>query len=258
MGYRSYDPATGQFVSNDPAGLAGGDINLRTYVGNQPTDFIDPSGLKQHKKKPSGGQSSGKKKPPPAPAICVPCVFKNLANAAGNQLKQAAGNVAAGWNSAANWAGNAWNSGANWISNAVGNAFSNAFSNLQNLEQQYNNLQQQNNKARIGDPPAPPAPAAAERNASFPRKHQAHQLRPLPADRRRSSFQRTPTTSPAPPASAPPASSPPTRRSPIRSTSRTCRRPPRLRRLSPSHSSSVPTSTGAPSSSVQSISAAPS
>ncbi len=45
MGYRTYDPTTGQFVSNDPLGLGGGDVNLRRYVGNDPIARIDPSGL---------------------------------------------------------------------------------------------------------------------------------------------------------------------------------------------------------------------
>ena len=213
MGSRSYDPATGQFVSNDPAGLAGGDINLRTYVGNQPTDFIDPSGLKRQKK-PSGGQSSGKKKPPPP--LCVTCVLRQAAAGIGNTI----GNAINGIGYAANTLGNGLQQWANDASNTLRTVL---------------------HGIGLGDPPAPPAPAAAERNASFPRNHQAPQLRPLAAERRRSSFQRTPTTSPAPPASAPPALSPPSRRSPTRSTSRTCRRPPRLRRPSPSHSSSVPT-----------------
>ena len=45
MHFRNYDPTTGQFVSNDPIGLLGVDANLRRYVGNSPTDQIDPSGL---------------------------------------------------------------------------------------------------------------------------------------------------------------------------------------------------------------------
>ena len=46
MGARSYDPTTGQFLTNDPSGLAGGDTNLRIYAGNSPLDLIDPSGNK--------------------------------------------------------------------------------------------------------------------------------------------------------------------------------------------------------------------
>ena len=45
MRAREYTPATGQFLSNDPTGLGGGDANLRRYVGNDPTGFIDPLGL---------------------------------------------------------------------------------------------------------------------------------------------------------------------------------------------------------------------
>jgi RHS repeat-associated protein len=45
MGAREYSPLTGQFSSNDPAGLAGGDLNVRRYVGNNPVNYADPSGL---------------------------------------------------------------------------------------------------------------------------------------------------------------------------------------------------------------------
>ena len=34
----------GQFSSKDPSGLNGGDANLRRYAGNDPADFVDPSG----------------------------------------------------------------------------------------------------------------------------------------------------------------------------------------------------------------------
>ncbi len=44
MGARTYDPTTGQFLTNDPTGLGGGDTNLRIYAGNNPIDLIDPSG----------------------------------------------------------------------------------------------------------------------------------------------------------------------------------------------------------------------
>ena len=37
--------STGQFVSNDPIGLHGGDTNMRRYVcNNDPTDLVDPTG----------------------------------------------------------------------------------------------------------------------------------------------------------------------------------------------------------------------
>ena len=42
---RWYEPATGRFVNEDPSGFKGGDANLFRYVGNDPLDRIDPSGL---------------------------------------------------------------------------------------------------------------------------------------------------------------------------------------------------------------------
>jgi hypothetical protein len=39
------DPGTGRFISQDPIGLAGGDVNLYGYVGNSPASRTDPSGL---------------------------------------------------------------------------------------------------------------------------------------------------------------------------------------------------------------------
>ncbi|MEP6850587.1 MAG: RHS repeat-associated core domain-containing protein, partial [Acidobacteriota bacterium] len=41
---RWYDPNIGRFISEDPIGLGGGDINLYGYVGNHPLMFRDPSG----------------------------------------------------------------------------------------------------------------------------------------------------------------------------------------------------------------------
>ena len=42
---RFYDPGVGRFISEDPSGFAGGDTNLFRYVGNDPLDRVDPSGL---------------------------------------------------------------------------------------------------------------------------------------------------------------------------------------------------------------------
>ena len=42
---RWYDPASGRFVNLDPKGFAAGDADLYRYVGNSPTNAIDPSGL---------------------------------------------------------------------------------------------------------------------------------------------------------------------------------------------------------------------
>jgi RHS repeat-associated protein len=47
MGARSYAPTTGQFLSNDPIGLAGGQSNVRAYVGNDPLNEVDSSGLQE-------------------------------------------------------------------------------------------------------------------------------------------------------------------------------------------------------------------
>ena len=43
MRERDYTPATGQFLSNDPLGTGGGDLNIRRYAGNDPA-LLDPNG----------------------------------------------------------------------------------------------------------------------------------------------------------------------------------------------------------------------
>ena len=42
---RYYSPWLQRFVSQDPTGLASGDINFFAYVWNAPTNFTDPNGL---------------------------------------------------------------------------------------------------------------------------------------------------------------------------------------------------------------------
>ena len=42
---RFYDPTAGRFLTQDPIGFAGGDVNLYRYVQNNPVNFRDPSGL---------------------------------------------------------------------------------------------------------------------------------------------------------------------------------------------------------------------
>jgi len=44
MRAREYSTVTGQFLSNDPLGLNGGDPNFRRYAGNNPITYIDPVG----------------------------------------------------------------------------------------------------------------------------------------------------------------------------------------------------------------------
>jgi RHS repeat-associated protein len=46
MRNRWYDMGSGHFTQRDPIGLAGGDANLYSYVGNSPVRFTDPVGLR--------------------------------------------------------------------------------------------------------------------------------------------------------------------------------------------------------------------
>jgi uncharacterized protein RhaS with RHS repeats len=41
----SYDPTIGRWTVEDPIDFAGGDANLYRYVGNVPTNYVDPTGL---------------------------------------------------------------------------------------------------------------------------------------------------------------------------------------------------------------------
>jgi RHS repeat-associated protein len=45
MRARYYDPAVGRFISEDPLGFGGGDVNFFAYVQNNPVNRIDPFGL---------------------------------------------------------------------------------------------------------------------------------------------------------------------------------------------------------------------
>ncbi|QYU68227.1 hypothetical protein J4558_25925 [Leptolyngbya sp. 15MV] len=42
---RWYHPGIGRFISEDPIGFAGGDVNLNVYVKNRPLKYRDPRGL---------------------------------------------------------------------------------------------------------------------------------------------------------------------------------------------------------------------
>ncbi|MDD5243710.1 MAG: DUF6531 domain-containing protein [Syntrophorhabdaceae bacterium] len=44
MRARYYDPQVGRFISEDPLGFEGGDVNLYAYAGNNPVMLIDPWG----------------------------------------------------------------------------------------------------------------------------------------------------------------------------------------------------------------------
>src|SRR4030095_9635745 len=41
---RFYDTDIGRWISTDPLGFGGGDVNLFRYVRNNPTNYTDPSG----------------------------------------------------------------------------------------------------------------------------------------------------------------------------------------------------------------------
>jgi hypothetical protein len=45
MRARYYDPEVGRFISEDPIGFEGGDVNLCAYASNNPILLIDPLGL---------------------------------------------------------------------------------------------------------------------------------------------------------------------------------------------------------------------
>jgi RHS repeat-associated protein len=44
MWARYYDPEIGRFISKDPIGFLGGDLNLYAYVQNNPINWVDPEG----------------------------------------------------------------------------------------------------------------------------------------------------------------------------------------------------------------------
>jgi RHS repeat-associated protein len=56
FGLRPYDPRTGSWLSRDPGSFAMGDPNLMRFVGNAPTNYVDPTGM--------DGQAPGAQRPP--------------------------------------------------------------------------------------------------------------------------------------------------------------------------------------------------
>src|SRR5437867_7291532 len=46
---RYYHPGLARFISEDPIGFAGGDVNFYAYAGNSPVVFVDPFGLDKDK-----------------------------------------------------------------------------------------------------------------------------------------------------------------------------------------------------------------
>ncbi len=45
FGYRDYDPRIGSFITPDPIGLAGGDVDIYGYCLDDPINFVDRTGL---------------------------------------------------------------------------------------------------------------------------------------------------------------------------------------------------------------------
>ena len=45
---RWYEPVSGKFLSEDPIGFEGGDVNVSRYSGNDPVNNVDRSGLSCH------------------------------------------------------------------------------------------------------------------------------------------------------------------------------------------------------------------
>ncbi|MHC1727572.1 MAG: RHS repeat protein [Syntrophobacteraceae bacterium] len=72
MRARYYDPGVGRFISEDPIGFAGGDVNLFAYVQNNPVKWVDPEGL-QAVPAPSPGI------PLPLPPVVIPGTPENKA-----------------------------------------------------------------------------------------------------------------------------------------------------------------------------------
>src|SRR6185369_8445214 len=74
--YRAYDPDLGRWESRDPIDLAGG-LNLYSYVDDDPTDGVDPLGLKKKPcPVPFKPQPTPKNLPPgPVPPICTGAPF---------------------------------------------------------------------------------------------------------------------------------------------------------------------------------------
>jgi len=56
---RYYDAVTGRFMGQDPMGFAAGDSDLYLYVGNNPTDGTDPTGMSPQGIPQAGGPPQG-------------------------------------------------------------------------------------------------------------------------------------------------------------------------------------------------------
>jgi hypothetical protein len=84
---KKVDGAVGRFVSEDPIGFAAGDSNIYRYVGNSPTNFVDPSGNVGNNVNPLSGidlncvAQAPKKEDPCSKSLIDPKIFNNFINA---------------------------------------------------------------------------------------------------------------------------------------------------------------------------------
>jgi RHS repeat-associated protein len=69
---RYYDPTTGRFPSEDPAGFSSDSLNFYDYVSNNPLVFSDPSGLKKIHGNWCGSNWTGGKEEPFIPSNDTP------------------------------------------------------------------------------------------------------------------------------------------------------------------------------------------
>jgi RHS repeat-associated protein len=69
---RYYDPTTGRFPSEDPAGFSSDSLNFYAYVSNNPLVFSDPSGLKKLHGNWCGPNWTGGQKEPYIPSNDTP------------------------------------------------------------------------------------------------------------------------------------------------------------------------------------------
>ena len=58
FGFREYDPSIGRFITPDPLGLAGGDVDVYGYCADDPVNFIDRVGLQDESEDGDDGAES--------------------------------------------------------------------------------------------------------------------------------------------------------------------------------------------------------
>ena len=97
---RYYDPTLGRFISSDPIEFLAGDFNFYRYVGNDPVNWIDPSGLAgSNKGKDSCAKFLKKKRVTGKIKIKPKDILKkpNLPNIAKEVAKETIESIITGW-----------------------------------------------------------------------------------------------------------------------------------------------------------------